>query len=196
MITQTDAGQMLQCPLYNARGSHNRYHVNGTWGNRWITVAFVDDIRLHWRGDTFHKREPMGLNLNPWRPIRQGHGGVIHLWGASERRLRAKHALYKMTETLRWPAKPKAQIDAYYNQAMFSTGENVVMKGRSQSVTMPELGWKFAEMPEEWWKPYAEMGLMKCLHIDAAPWQEKKCQELIDEHGAARFVGLDLFGVC
>jgi hypothetical protein len=177
-IMDLDTGSMLQLPLYNARGSHTRYHVNGTWGNRWVTVAFVDDIRLHWRGDTFHKREPMGLNLNPWRPIRQGHGGVIHLWGASERRLRAKHALYKMVETLRWPAKPKAQIDAYYNQAML------------------DLGWKFAEMPEEWWKPYAEMGLMKCLHLDAAPWQEKKCQQLIDEHGAPRFVGLDLFGVC
>ncbi len=174
-----DARMVLQFPLYNTRGSHMRYHLNGTWGQRWVTTAFVDDMRLHWRGDTFHKREPQGLNLQPWRPIQQGSGGVIHLWGASERRLRAKHALYKMTETLRWPHKSKLQIDAYYNQAMQEQPG----------------GWKLAQMPEEWWKPYEEMGWMKCLELDAAPWQENKCQELLAEHGAPRFIGLDLFGV-
>lgn len=176
-VDNLDAGKYLQIPLYNTRGSHTRYHVNGTWGNRWVTVAFVDDVRLHWTGDRFHHREPAGLNLQAWRPMQHGQGGVMHLWGASERRLRAKHALYKMTEAVRFPHKPKMQIDAYYNLAML------------------DLGWKYAEVPAEWWRQYHDAGLMNHLRVEAEPWQEHECQRLIEEHGKQRFDGLNLFGV-
>ena len=176
-VDRLDAGKYLQLPLYNARGSHMLYHANGTWGTRWVTVAFVDDVRLGWSGDRFHHREPEGLHLQQWRPMQHGNGGVIHLWGASERRLRAKHALYKMVETLRFPGKQKMFIDAYYNLAMV------------------DMNWKYNEVPTEWWRQYHDAGLMDHLCVDADPWQEQECQRLVQEHGRQRFDGLNLFGV-
>lgn len=173
--TQLDAGKMLQLPLYNTRGSISRYHANGLWGNRWVSIAFVDDVRLRWSGDTFHRREPEGLSHKNWRPMQHGNGGVVHLWGASLHRLRAKQALYKMTEALRWPSKSRGQIDAYYSQSML------------------DLGWKFNEMPESWWAGLS--GLLHHLDADAPPWQQQKCEELWKQYGPEPFAGLDLFGV-
>jgi hypothetical protein len=59
----------------------------------------------------------MGLSLHVWRAVGQGKGGIMHLWGLNERRLIAKHAAYKMTETLRWPNKPRSEIDRMYSLA-------------------------------------------------------------------------------
>src|SRR4051812_45523687 len=109
---------ILQLPGYNLRHGTAFYHANGVWGNRWFSTAFQDDPRLGWAGDRFHHREPMGVKLQPYRPIQQGDGGVMHLWGASERRLTAKHALYKLSERLRWPEKPIAEIDRMYSLAL------------------------------------------------------------------------------
>jgi len=105
----------LELPLFNLRGGVHQYHLNGLWGERSTTVAFEDTPRLHWAGDRYHHREPMGLQLVPYKPITHREGGILHLWGASERRLRAKHALYKMVERLRWPEKSTKEIDDYYN---------------------------------------------------------------------------------
>ena len=106
----------------------------------------------------------------------------MHLWGASERRLRAKSALYKLTERLRWPDKPVQEIDTMYSWAIH---------GRPQCNDTPAL-WQFRDTPKEWWEPYAH--LMKHLHLDADPWQEAECQRLLKEHdGIGK--GLDLFGV-
>ena len=182
-IERLPRGRMLQLPGYNLRGSKDRYHANGIWGNRWFSVAFVDDPRLHWGGDTFHHREPFGPMLQPWSPVGQGHGGVMHLWGLDERRLRAKHAAYKMIETLRWPNKSRAEINRIYNQAFVPSANRQF-----------DQNWRYAEVPESWWAPYEP--LLSHLHADAAPWQEKMCRDLHLQHGADRFAGLDLFGVC
>lgn len=176
-------GSILQLPGYNLRGAWDRYHANGIWGNRWFSVAFADDPRLYWRGDRFHHREPMGIPLNQWRPVGQGGGGVMHLWGLSERRLIAKHAAYKIIEALRWPQKPKAEINRIYSQAITPAANPQF-----------EQNWRYAAAPENWWAPYAD--LLRHLHADAAPWQEQMCRDLCEQHGAARFAGLDLFGVC
>ncbi len=190
----TGPGRILQLPLYNLRSTHNvltdtrvsgldQYHSNGIWGNRIVSVAFADEPCLGWRGDKFHSREPECIlrpskeTLKPYRPIQQGQGGVLHLWGSSERRLIAKHALYKITERLRFPAKPISVIDDLYSLAI-----------------KPREPWTFANFPESWWVPYRDL-MSKHLHLDAEPWQETEVRRLIAEHGREKFAGLDLFGV-
>ena len=182
---ETMAGEsIMELPGYNLRNGLGQYHSNGVWGNRWFSTAFADNRLLHWGGDNFHHREPRGLKLQPYRPIEQGQGGVMHLWGASERRLIAKHALYKITEHLR-KMRPDSVIDREYSWAI---------KGDPQ---VPSFGtpstWTYSPVSDSWWAPYAH--LMGHLDIDAEPWQEAEVRRLVAEHGHNEFSGLDLFGV-
>ena len=177
-------GHILQLPGYNLRGSITRYHANGIWGDRLFSLAFKDDGKANWQGDTFHHREPFGFPNQPSMPVAQGQGGIMHLWGADERRLIAKHALYKMTERLRWPNKPVAEIDRAYSLAIYP---------QASVGTRFTCQWRFSEAPGAWWWPYRD--LMQYLDLSAEPWQELECQRLWCQHGAARFAGLDLFGV-
>lgn len=184
-IETAPANSISQWPGYNLRGGLNRYHSNGIWGNRFFSVAFKDWPTAHWGGDTFHQREPRGGKLDPYRPIAQGQGGILHLWAASERRLVAKHALYKVTERLRWPEKKIAEIERTYNWAI---------KG---DPTVPAYGtpdtWTYAETPEAWLAGYKN--LLQYIDIHAAPWQETEVRRLVALHGKEAFQGLDLFGV-
>jgi len=125
----------------------------------------------------------MGLNLKGYQPIAQGQGGILHLWGASERRLRARHAWYKITERLRGPNKPVTAPDEMYSWAIH---------GRPAHRDTPNR-WQFADVPESWWAPYSH--LLKHIDWCDEPWQEKAVRDAIAEHGAAKFVGLDLFGL-
>jgi hypothetical protein len=181
MVHDTPRGSILQLPGYNMRGARDVYHSNGIWGNRWFSVAFADSPELNWSGDQFHHREPMGRTLKPYRPIAQGQCGIMHLWGCSDRRLKAKHALYALTERLRWPGKPVQAINAMYGMAMYGTQD------------CPPTRWTFKEAPAAWWAPYEPW--LKYLDVDAEPWQEAECRRLIDKHGAELAKGLDLFGV-
>lgn len=176
-------GTVLSMPGYNLRGGIDRYHASGLWGNRLFSLAFRDDPVLHWSGDTFHQREPAGMMLRGVQTVAQHAGGVLHLWGASERRLRAKHALYKITERLRWPGKPVPEIDRMYSWWRDGRPECGDTPGR----------WVYCNVPTSWWEPYAD--LMRYLDAGAAPWQEAECRRLIAEHGREMFKGLDLFGV-
>jgi hypothetical protein len=177
---------MMREPLYNLRGGISKYHANGIWGNRETSVLFADDPALHWGGDTFHQREPLGKHLPQVRAYPHGQAGTMHLWGANERRLRAKHALYKLTETLRWPEKPIGNIDRMYSWAIH--GE----QGHARYGTPAT--WTYADVPEAWWAPYADW--MQYLDLsDRECWQEAEVRRLIAEHGKYRFAGLDLFGV-
>lgn len=171
--------QLIELPGYNLRGSLDRYHLTGIWGDRWFASIFMDDPRLGWSGDRFHHRAPMGMTMSMFRPIRQGHGGVLHLWGADERRLKAKHALYKMTETLRWPSKPHSEINRLYSLAFDPS-----LDRRFDQI------WRYAEVPYAWWAHKEH------VRMDVEPWQEAECKSLWKHHGAERFSGLDLFGVC
>jgi hypothetical protein len=183
-------GQMFQLPLYNLRGSLSQYHSSGVWGcNRFLSLAFVDDPCLCWQGDRFHLREPQGATLAPYKPIQHGEGGVMHLWGCSERRLRARHAYYKCVETLRWPNKPVRDIEIEYN--LWRTPEDAAAKWPMQTDWAKP--WIFADVPASWWAGYED--LMKYLDLEATPWQEEQVRRLVAEHGAQRFAGLDLFGV-
>lgn len=174
---------ILELPGYNLRGSLTRYHANGIWGNRWFSIAFADDPRLGWNGDRFHHREPMGLSLHVWRAVGQGQGGIMHLWGLNERRLVAKHAAYKMIEAVRWPTKPRAEIDRLYSLAFDPSKD-----------TRFDQQWQFRDVPDEWWCSY--ISLLSELHADAEPWQEGFCRDLLAQYGPHAFAGLNLFGVC
>jgi len=186
-LLKPNDGQILQLPGYNLRCSLNRYHLNGLWGDRWFSVAFADNPRFYWASwgrDQYdhHHREPFGMTCQSYRPVGQGRGGVMHLWGVTDRRLRAKHALYKVTERLRWPEKPIKEIDRMYS--LWKTGSHP---------NEPNT-WQFADVPKAWWEPYEDL-VAKYLHVDAEPWQENEVRRLIDKHGPERFRGLDLFGI-
>lgn len=178
-------GAILHLPGYNLRGGLNRYHANGIWANRWFSVAFKDDPKLHWGGDHYHQREPRGLKLEPYRPIAQGQGGVLHLWGCSERRLVAKHALYKVTERLRFPEKKIAEIERMYSLAIKGAADQPTW-GTSDT-------WTYADVPDAWLAPYKN--LLQYLDVHATPWQEDETRRLVELHGKQHFAGLDLFGV-
>lgn len=179
---------MLQFPGYNLRHGINQYHSNGIWSDRWFSIAFEDALDLGWSGDKFHSREPGPRRLPSYRPIQQGQGGVMHLWGASERRLTAKHALYKITERVR-KMNTVEHIELTYNDWR-SPADNLKHWPSQHQWGEP---WTFAQVPESWWAPYVDW--MKYLDVDAEPWQEKECQRLVALHGREMFAGLDLFGV-
>lgn len=173
--------EMLTLPGYNLRGSLDKFHSNGIWGNRWFSTAFMDDSKAHYGGDKFHSREPAGVNWMQSAPIMQRVGGIVHLWGLNERRQRAHHANYKVHEALRWPNKPIADIERMYNW------------WRSPADCGESQPWTYATVPDAWLAPYAP--LMKYLHPEDEPWEEQAVRNAVAEHGAERFRGLDLFGV-
>lgn len=105
----------------------------------------------------------------------------MHLWGSSERRLVAKHRAYRIQERLRWPDKPAAQIEEMYSWATH---------GRPGFALDQPDTWAFKDVPESWWKPYEH--LMHHLDINAVPWQEQWCDEMIQKHGIETFKGLSV----
>ena len=156
---------MLAPRLYNLRGSPGRYHSDGLWGNRVVSLAFEDCPHARWEGDRFHHREPCGIQ---WR-ISPCPEGIMHLRGASEERLIAKHRLYRIVERLRWPAKRSAAIEAEYDGA-----------------TRRVASWHFSEVPGTWWGDYD----LSALHVNDPPWQAAEADRLIAAHGLAKFNGL------
>jgi len=147
------------------------------WSRASVTMAFRDHPSLYWKSDKgydYHHRDPYnsraGQKLGPER------GGVMHLQWVYWRRLRAKQALYKMIETVRYPGlRSPAGLNEYYGHAV------------------DEVGIRLAAAPPAWWAPYRD--LMHHLDLSHEPWQEGECKRLWVEHGAAKFRGLDLFGV-
>lgn len=185
-IQRLPLGSWLQVPLpclwgsletwaVSAPSRHGQYRCD--WGRSVTSVAFADSPRLCWRRrDNYdhHSREPMhsrpGLMLTP-----PGRSGLMHLQFASRRRLVAKHALYKVTERLKYPWKLSADIDALYNLAI--------------NPSCVEL----APVPQSWWMPYD--ALLHCIDLDAEPWHEAEVRRLYDKHAPQSFRGLDLFGL-
>jgi hypothetical protein len=176
-------GLVVQLPWLALPRSIDRYLTTGIWGpGQQVSVAFKDQPAAHWaarNGYDFHHRNPMGLPPLFVAPLLPKHGGLMHLQFLSERRLRAKQALYQITETLRWPGrKTPAELATMYGRAVYESNP-------SKHASAP--------CPAEWWAPYAD--LMQHLHVDAEPWQEAACRRLVSTHGVETFKGLDLFGV-
>ncbi len=183
LISATPGGADFQLPWLCLRGSIHNQHASGVWAEQHVSMAFVDDPVYHWtarEGYDFHHRQPCGPAMRPYRPVR--HGGLMHLQFVSDRRLRAKQALYKCTEVLRWPGRePVRAVDERYNLAVYG------------AYRKSDAAHDLAPVPPEWWHWHED--LMQYLDIDAEPWQEREVKRLWAEHGAEKFAGLDLFGV-
>jgi len=183
-ISFIQSGFTLQLPWLALPRTIDRYITEGTWGHgQQVSMAFKDQPEAHWaarNGYDFHHRNPMGLPAGRFSaPLKAHEGGIMHLQFLSERRLRAKQALYQVTEVLRWPGrKAPAELATMYGRAVYDSA-NVA--------TLP--------VPAEWWAPYSH--LMKYLDLseDKEPWQETEVKRLVAEHGREKFAGLDLFGV-
>ncbi len=170
-----------------ARGI-DRYYSTGPWFDAYASTVFKDSPELHWqtrKGYDLHHRHPMGREFKHYMPISQHanpsqhQGGLMHLQFLSERRLRAKQALYQVIEVLRWPGRmTPEELAKMYGQAVY----------KSDPAKIPT-----SIVPEAWWAPYWD--LLKYLDVDSAPWQEAEVRRLVAEHGKEKFQGLDLFGV-
>jgi hypothetical protein len=188
-------GIILQLPWLALPRTTDRYLTSGTFGRiQRVSVGFKDDPSMHWEtrnGYDHHHREPMGAIGGVYAPLKPEDGGLMHLQFLSERRLRAKQALYQMTELLRWPA-PRI-----LNGVSCRTQEQLAKRlARMYGTAVYEsdpLAFESSPVPESWWAPYAH--LMRYLDIDAEPWQEREVKRLVSEFGAEMFRGLDLFGV-
>ncbi len=170
-------GETLQVGMLAMWRALDYYRVDTSiWSNRYdLTLAFADSPDLAWRttnGYDHHHREPHGSFRKRLDPL---PGGVMHLQWCSWRRLKAKHARYKMDERLKYPQKPVAEIDRMYSLALNERGLNVQL------------------VPESYWKPYEH--LRKYIDLESEPWQEQQCKAWAAEHGKERFAGLDLFGI-
>ena len=180
-------GYVLQLPWRCLRGSAFRYHSSGIWAQQHVSTGFADRPHFHWSsagrgGYDFHHRHPMGQTLTPFIPSRLG--GLMHLQFISGRRLRAKQALYKLTEVLRWPDRePVRAVDERYNLAVYGT----------YTAPKEDAEHDLMATPADWWGPYTD--LMPHLKPHALPWQEAEVLRLLAEHGPQRFAGLDLFGI-
>jgi hypothetical protein len=184
---------LLELPQICPRVLIDRMHASGVWAEQHTPVVFADDPALKWEnaadGYAHHHRAPSGRKLLPFRPIRRFQGGLLHLQFLDDRRLRAKQCLYKLQDTLRWPArKTPAEINRQYGYAVYGCDVGKVMTPHAVQAQH-----RFADVPAEWWEPYR--ALMQYLHPEAEPWQLAECRKLWAEHGAAKFAGLDLFGV-
>jgi hypothetical protein len=82
----------------------------------------------------------------------------------------------KLTERIRWPNKPVAEIERMYS--WYARPENGAH------------AWEYGITPPAWLAPYAH--LMQYLNVDAEPWQDAESDRLIAEHGADYFKGLDV----
>jgi hypothetical protein len=177
-------GMTLQLPWLALPRTLERYLTSGVWGpGQQVSMAFKDQPSAHWtalNGYDFHHRNPMGLPPGAFlQPLKPHQGGLMHLQFLSERRLRAKQALYQVTEVLRWPGrKTPRELAQMYGLAVYESDP-----AKHASVLIPR----------GWWEPYSD--LMKHLDIDAEPWQEVELKRLIAEHGREKFTGLDLFGI-
>jgi len=185
VIEKLRPGQTMVLPWRCLRGVLDRYHADGVWGTAEVSMAFLDEPRCHWAardGYDFHHRHPMGRPYAPWKPVNIT-GGLMHLQFVSDRRLRAKQALYKMLEVIRWPDHMSLdKVNRMYNVAVYGF----------EQLTIASCG-ALAKTPTEWWTAYAD--LLEYLHCDAEPWQEAECKRLYSQYGPAKFAGLDLFGV-
>ncbi len=188
---------LLQLPWLQLRGSIGQVHVSGPWAvGQNASLGFVDNPLLHWSSENrggydFHHRQPMGKPLVPWTPLGANalrRSGLMHLQFVSGRRLRAKQALYKMTEILRWPGREPNQIRAVNERY------NLAVYGGYTADALKTMHLTLGPVPlDQWWKPYTD--LMKYFDPHMVPWQEAECLKLLEEHGPQKFVGLDLFGI-
>lgn len=175
-------GQGLELPWIAMWESLDYHRQDGSvWTNNFKRFGFADHPDLRFRaysdGYDMHQPTPELSEFASLRPlVTQAEGGVMHLQFADRRRLIAKHAWYKMSETVRFPGRKSAgEVDATYNEAVTTRG-----LGRVRT-------------PSHWWAGYAH--LRASIDLDDAPWHEREVLRFWREHGPAAFEGLELWGL-
>jgi hypothetical protein len=174
-------GAALTCPLLCVWDGLTHYRADDTEWSRCVTyLAFADTSGMTFKpagdGYQFHNRRPSGSNGShvDLIPPDSREGGVLHLQFASRRRLLAKQALYKITETVCWPGRrTAAELNAMYDNTTLNIPRGMVEMSRD---------W----VPEE---------IRAMIDIDAEPWQDAACRRAVAFYGRDRFAGLDLYGV-
>lgn len=182
MLADLEAGQGLWLPWLAMWQSLDAYRDDeSVWSNNSMLFGFRDGAGVGFRaeGDGYdiHARAPKGLIEAKAVPVGEpSGGGVFHLQFANRRRLIAKHAWYKMVETVRWPGRMAPdKLNWKYNRAVNDRGVRT------------------ATAPESWWGPYD--GLRELIDADDSPWHEREIVRLWREHGAETFAGLGLWGL-
>lgn len=197
MISVGAPGVVLQLPWLALPRRHDAYITAGVWGpGQQVSMAFTDAPAAHWTkhdGREFHHRNPMGVGRQFRAPLLAHQGGIMHLQFLDDRRLRAKQALYKMTEVLRWPA-PCVLEGVYCKTPEHLADRLNAMYGRAVYESTEAAS--SAACPPEWWSAYEDINAHFPVYSQTKPtWQEIEVKRLVREHGLAKFRGLDLFGV-
>lgn len=170
-------GAVLDLPMVPLWRSLDEYRDDeSVWSHSVITIGFADRRKLKWQsrecGYQHHSRPPGGVR-GSCRWVDE-EGGVFHLQFANWRRLVAKHAWYKMTEAVRWPARASAKaLNVKYGEAI------------------EEAGIKLVRVPQEWWDGCDRGGIA----LNGIPWHEAACKKMVEQHGGGRFEELELWGV-
>jgi hypothetical protein len=171
------AGQILDAPMVASWDTPFNHLVGDpVWSTAWLTLGFKDAPALTHRpavdGYQHHNRPPYGWTGRVRQGVRD-NGGVMHLQFTNQRRLRAKHVLYRMVDHLRWPGRETVEkLNWKYDQALSPKG---VLR-----VT-----------PKEWWGDYRSE---RIKFENSVPYQEAEIRRLLIEHGREAFIGLDLKG--
>ncbi|MDX2114043.1 MAG: glycosyltransferase family 2 protein [Planctomycetota bacterium] len=177
-------GYGLRLPMISPWGGVERVRTDGAFGAMlWAGFAAEGDVAYRPPRDGYelHGRVPTGLLPLELRP--EGGGGVLHMQFCAHERLVAKAVWYKLNEVLRYPGRATArQLNEQYDWALGSGAG----AGAQAARVVP--------MRQEWWGAYRELA-GRYLDLTARPWQADEVRRLVDEHGAARFAGIDFHGL-
>jgi hypothetical protein len=178
-IEAMSPGDNINLPMIPCWRSLAEYRNDRSiWSRTQLTAVFRDAPSVHWvadRGYQHHRRLPYGTSGVTTSPFKREVGGVMHLQFANWERLVAKHAWYKMIETLRWPGRRSvAEFNKMYGHAL------------------DERGIRLSRCQDAWWEPT----IMRLIHPHGGePWQAAECRRMWAEHGPEKFTGLELWGV-
>ena len=188
LASRLQPAQALDLPMIACWRSIRRYREDSSvWSKSVVTLAFRDRPGLEWRpardGYEHHSRPPAGTLRDRFRPFparaesaagrSPDRGGVMHLQWVDWRRVRAKHAWYRMVEALRWPGRrTPGEINLAY------------------SLALDEDGLALRECRPEWLDGLVP--LLPNLRLGGVPWQEDEILRMIDQYGIERFAGLDI----
>jgi len=178
-------GDTLEVPWLCMWQGIDRYRADAShWSQAYVSFGVAYHPEMHFRpaddGYQHHSRRPRGaykaLIQFPPPGYPKSSGGLMHFQFASDRRLRAKQALYKMNEVIHFGYRmSKDEINRMYDGTTLDVPKNL------------------EPVPADWWDQIRE--LRKHIDVDATPWQEMECKHLWEKHGAGMFAGLNLYGV-
>jgi hypothetical protein len=174
-------GSTMCLPWLSMWGGLDAYRADDShWSRSQVDTVFADTPGMAYLvpadGYQHHARQPKGLTTTRSYPWKARDGGLMHLQFSSVRRLRAKQALYKINEMVRWPGRmtPEA-INKMYDGTTYAPGLRV------------------STVNQSWWAGIESLRAM--IDVDAEPWQEAEVKRLIAEHGRERFAGIDMYGI-